>query len=174
MRGSYKKPMASATNISGSLRKRIDEVLRHPKRKTVTVLSSLIAIQDELGYVPEEGVPAVAEVTGASINDIYGVLTFYTHFRLNPPAKYNVEVCWGLACHTVGASEVMRVVQDELGFLAQGESPDGQWSLKRNSCVAACAHGPAITINHRVYGDLTPEKALRLLRNLKNGGSPKG
>ncbi len=166
--------MASDTKISGFLQEKVAEILRPPKRKTVTILSSLIAIQDGLGYVPEEAIPAVARVTGASINDIYGVLTFYTHFRVKPPAQHNVEVCWGPSCHMVGAPGIMQAVQEELGLSDQGESLDGKWSLKRNSCAAACPHGPAIIVNHQVYGDLTPEKVRRLLENLKNGASLKG
>ena len=163
--------MPGNTKTLSPLQKRIAEVVAHPKRKKVTVLSSLIDIQDELGYVPEESLSAVAEATGASVNDVYGVLTFYTHFRTRPPALYDVEVCWGPSCHTVGATEVMKAVQEVSGLGKDGDSPDGKWSLKRNSCVAACAHGPAMIINHRVYGDLTPDKARGILRSLGNGTS---
>ncbi len=147
---------------------RIAQILAKPKRKTVTVLSSLIAIQDEFGYIPPEAISAIAEKTGDSINDVYGVATFYTHFRLSPPTEHTVEVCWGPSCHVVGAPEIMRAMEEELAIKGQGDTPDGMFTLKRNSCAAACAQGPVIVIDHQVCGRLTPQAAQELIRNLKN------
>ena len=83
--------------------------------RTVTVLSSLIAVQEAMSHLPPESIPAVAEYTGASVNEVYGVATFYTHFRFEPPGEHSVEVCWGPTCQLFDSRGLMRVAEESTG-----------------------------------------------------------
>lgn len=143
---------------------RIRKALERQEREEVTVLSSLIEVQEELGYLPSESIPMVAEFTGASVNDAFGVATFYTHFRFSPPGEHTIEVCWGPSCHVRGAPDIIRVVQAELGLDEDGTTPDSKFSWKRLSCAAACAHGPVMIIDDRIHGRLSPDSARELVR----------
>jgi len=147
-----------------SVTERVKQALNGQVKEEVTVLSSLIQVQEELGYLPPESIPLIADFTRASVNDVYGVATFYTHFRFNPPGKHTVEVCWGPSCHVRGAPEVIKAVKGELGLEEEGTTPDKRFTWKRTSCAAACAHGPVMLIDDQVYGRLSQESATSLIR----------
>ena len=154
------------TLVDQKLRERIRGALTSQKRPTITVLSSLLAAQDELGYLPDDAIEAVAELTGASINDVWGVATFYTNFRFSPPAANVVEVCWGPTCHLVGAAQVLSKIQKDLELTGEGDTEDGKVTLKYNTCLGACAQAPVMSVNHRLKGRLTVDDARGLVREL--------
>lgn len=149
-----------------ALRQRIRDAIAGQPQRTVTVLSSLLAAQDALGWLPPEAIEEVAHHTGATVNDVWAVASFYTNFRFSPPGVHTVEVCWGPTCHLLGAQAILRAVQEALGLSGEGDTPDKRFSLKLNTCLGACAQGPAVSIGHRIYGRLTPEGARRLLQGL--------
>ena len=153
------------------MRERIRKALTSQARPTVTVLSSLLAAQDELGYLPDEAIEEVGDYTDASINDVWGVASFYTNFRFTPPGRHLVEVCWGPTCHLVGAAGILKQVQDDLGLTGEGETADDNVTLKYNTCLGACSQAPVVSIGHRLHGRVTPERARILVAALSNGGT---
>ncbi len=147
------------TTDTEGLRARVRNVIRSQEQVTVTTLSSLLAVQDEFGYIPEEGIEAVAGFTGATINDVWGVASFYTNFRFNPPGAHTVELCWGSSCHVQGAMPVIKAVLDALGLEGEGDDEEGRVSVRFNTCLGACSQGPVISVDHRLIGGLTPDSA---------------
>ncbi|MCH8283093.1 MAG: NAD(P)H-dependent oxidoreductase subunit E [Chloroflexi bacterium] len=99
---------------------KLKSVLDNQQSRTVTMLSSLIAVQLELGYLPPEAMPAVAEYTGESVNDVWGVATFYTHFRFEPPGRHAIELCWGPSCQLFHAKRLMAVAEEFAGIARDG------------------------------------------------------
>ena len=146
------------------IRQRILGALESQPQATVTLLSSLLAVQDDLGYVPEEAIEEVARSTGSTVNDVWGVASFYTNFRFTPPGSHVVEVCWGSSCHVQGAMETIGTVLETLGLEGEGETPDGDVTLRYNTCLGACAQGPVISVDHRLMGRLSPDGAREALR----------
>ncbi len=142
---------------SDELRERARSALASQKRPTITVLSSLLAAHDELGYLPDEAVEEVAAFTDASINDVWGVATFYTNFRFTPSADNTVEVCWGPVCHLLGAPAILKDLLEDLGLSGEGDTEDGRVSLKYNTCLGACSQAPVISVNHRLHGRMSSE-----------------
>ena len=155
---------------SAELRERTRTALASQKRPTITVLSSLLAAHDELGYLPDEAVDEVAAFTDASINEVWGVATFYTNFRFTPPAANTVEVCWGPTCHLVGAPAILRGLLDHLGLSGEGDTEDGRVSLKFNTCLGACSHAPVISVNHRLHGRMSAGDARSRVADLSANG----
>ena len=151
------------------LKERIRKALASQRWSTTTVLSSLLAAQDDLGYLPDEAIEMVAEFNDASINDVWGVASFYTNFRFTPPGDHLVEVCWGPTCHLMGAAYVLDRVQKELGLEGEGETSDSAITLKYNTCLGACAQAPVISVNHRLMGRIDPEEAVRVLSEIPRG-----
>ncbi len=147
-----------SSDVEG-LRARATKALTSQEQSTVTLLSSLLAIQDELGYLPEEAIEEAANFTGSTINDVWGVASFYTNFRFTPPGAHTVEVCWGPSCHVLGAMGVIQAVLDGLGLEGEGDSPDGTVTVRFNTCLGACAQGPVISVDHQLVGRISPEKA---------------
>lgn len=143
------------------LEQRIDRAVRGQVQPTVTILSSLLAVQDELHYVPREAVEQVAEFTGATVNDVWAVASFYPNFRFQPPAERQVEVCWGASCHLMGAMAVVRSVLDAAGLDDEGERQDRRLSVRFNTCLGACAQAPVMSVDHHLVGRVSPGAASR-------------
>ena len=114
-----------------SLRKHIKGAIASQKRPTITVLSSLLAIQDSVGYIPNEAIEEVAIAMKTTINTVFGVASFYPNFRFSPPGDHSVEVCWGPTCHLLGAGKVLDEVLEQLGLEDEGDTPDGKLHFRK-------------------------------------------
>ena len=156
------------------LEQRIDRAVRGQTQPTVTILSSLLAVEDELHYIPRQAVELVADFTGATVNDVWAVASFYPNFRFSPPAARQVEVCWGASCHLMGAMAVMRSALDAAGLEAEGERPDHRLSVRLNTCLGACSQAPVISVDHRLIGRVAPESAARRVAELLLDDAPAG
>ncbi len=152
---------------SSKLREQIRQILNAQAQPTITVLSSLIAVQDAIHYLPDEAIKETATFCGSTINEVWSVASFYTNFRFTPPGEKTLDVCWGPSCHLVGAQQVLDAVQGVLEIKEEGESPDRKVTLKYNTCLGACAQGPVIAINHHLIGKQTPESAAQIARKLR-------
>ena len=141
------------------LKQRIRKAVHNQPQPTVTILSSLLAVEDELGYIPKEAVEEVARFNRATVNDVWAVVSFYPNFRTLPPCEHQVEVCWGPSCHLVGAMPVIAAVLEAAGLAAEGDTPDGKLSVRYNTCLGACAQAPVMSVDHRLMGRLSPERA---------------
>ena len=150
------------------LKERIDRAVQRQPQPTVTILSSLLAVEDELGYIPKEAVAAVADFNRATVNDVWAVVSFYPNFRTNPPCARRIEVCWGPSCHLVGAMAVLQAVLAAAGLEDEGDTPDGRLSLRYNTCLGACAQAPVMSLDHHLVGRLSPDQAAgRVARSLE-------
>jgi len=141
------------------LKPRIADAMHRQSQPTVTVLSTLLAVQDELGFIPREAVEEVAAFTGSTINDVWAVASFYPNFRFEPPCLHQVEVCWGASCHLVGAMPVIEAALQASGLETEGDTPDGRLTLRYNTCLGACSQAPVMAIDHHLIGRATPDLA---------------
>jgi NADH-quinone oxidoreductase subunit E len=158
------------TTTSEATRERVRKAIKSQKQRTITVLSSLHAAQDELGYLPVEAIEEVADFTSATTNEVWGVASFYTNFRFTPPGEHVVEVCWGPTCHLLGAAHILKGVLDTLRLSGEGETQDNKVTFKYNTCLGACSQAPVMSIDHRLVGRLTVESARRLVEDIGEGG----
>lgn len=147
---------------------RLRHAINNQRRPTVTVLSSLLAVQDELGYIPDEAIEEVAVLNDTTINEVWGVASFYTNFRFTPPGAHNVEICWGPTCHLKGASHILKRVMNDLGLDDEGETEDGNISFKFNTCLGACSVAPVMSVDHRLIGRVTADSASGRVQELQN------
>ena len=132
------------------------------------LLPILHALQDELGYVPPEGVPLIAADLNLSRAEVHGVVSYYHHFRQTPPGRHVLRVCRAEACQAVGADALIAHVQKTLGCGFHETSPDGSVSLEPVYCLGQCAAGPAVSVDEvRLYGRVTPEAVDALLAELR-------
>ena len=141
------------------LKRRISDAVSGQPQPTVTVLSSLLAVEDELGYIPKEAVEEVAAFTHSTVNDVWAVASYYPNFRFEPPCEHIVEVCWGTSCHLVGAMPLTEAVLDTAGVEGEGDTADGRLTVRFNTCLGACSQAPVISIDHQLHGRLSPETA---------------
>ena len=141
------------------LKQRISEAVHGQPQSTVTILSSLLAVEDELGYIPKEAVEEVAALTHSTINDVWAVASYYPNFRFDPPCQHTVEICWGTSCHLVGAMPLIEAVVDAAGIEGEGDTADRRLTVRFNTCLGACSQAPVISIDHQLLGRISPETA---------------
>ena len=134
----------------------IVEAVRNQEQPTKTVLSSLLAIQDAMGYIPKQSMEVVAsEVPGTTVNDVWAVASFYPNFKFEPRSECTVEICWGPTCHIAGAMGMFDEALNLLGLESEGKTSDGSIELDFNTCLGACAQAPVISVNHHLIGRVT-------------------
>ncbi|MDF2877362.1 MAG: NAD(P)H-dependent oxidoreductase subunit [Clostridia bacterium] len=148
--------------------KALDEVLVKNNFSKNNIISILQDIQEQHRYIPHEAFPYLAEKLGISTAKIFGVATFYENFSLEPKGKYIIKICDGTACHVRKSIPILNKLRDELGLSKEKITTDDLlFTLETVSCLGACGLAPVITINDKVYGAMTPEKAMVLLKELK-------
>lgn len=157
----------ASSDTDAKLRERIKHALSSQQQPTVTVLSSLLAVQDVIHYIPDEAIEEVAEFFKTSINEVWSVASFYTNFRFTPPGRVTLDVCWGPSCHLLGAQTVLKAVQDELGIYEETTTEDKSVTLRYSTCLGACANAPVVAVDHIMKGRVTPESAAKLAAGLR-------
>ena len=141
------------------LKERIANAVQNQSQPTVTILSSLLAVEDELGYIPKEAIEQVSDLMSATVNDVWAVASFYPNFRFDPPCDHQIEICWGPSCHIKGAMGLIEAVLDGVNLTEEGDTPDGKVTVRYNTCLGACAQAPVISIDHNLMGGLSPQQA---------------
>ena len=132
-----------------------------------SLISILQKTQEIYGYVPIDAVYHISERTGLSPAKIMGVATFYAQFRFQAVGKYLIMLCKGTACYVNGADRIADAVMEELGIGDNQTTADGLFSLSLVSCLGCCSLAPVMMINEDTYGSLTPEKVIKILRDIK-------
>ncbi|HJP76103.1 MAG TPA: formate dehydrogenase subunit gamma [Pseudonocardiaceae bacterium] len=127
------------------------------------LLPILHAIQQELGHVPPEAVPVLAEELNLSRADVHGVVTFYHDFRDAPAGRTTVRICRAEACQAQGANQLVSTVQQETGLALGETSRTGAVTVEQVFCLGNCALGPSITVNGRLCGRVDAEQLRAIL-----------
>jgi formate dehydrogenase subunit gamma len=122
------------------------------------LLEILHAIQDELGFVPADAVPQLAEALNLSRAEIHGVISFYHHFRAQAPGRFVVQLCRAEACQSMNAKALEEFVRGRLRLGFGETSADGRITLEPVYCLGNCACAPAIMVNGELHGRVTPER----------------
>lgn len=100
-----------------------------------------------------------------------GVATFYSYFRLQPMGTYQIMLCDGTACHVNGSERIRTAITQELGIHNGETTEDGMFTLNEVACLGCCSLAPVMMINGDTYGNLTPEKTIKILRPVAPAGS---
>lgn len=119
--------------------------------------------QEIYGYLPYEVQLMVAEGLDLPLEEVYGVVTFYSQFALSPKGKYHISICLGTACYVKGSGDILNKFSEILGIGSEECTPDGKFSLTACRCIGACGLAPVITINDDVYGRLTVDQVKDVL-----------
>lgn len=138
-------------HLSAAAEKQINEIIARYQDEKTPLMMILSDIQKEYGYIPLEVQELVSEKIGVPVAEIYGVVTFYSFFSLNPKGKYVIGVCLGTACYVKGSQQVIDKFSEILKIKPGETSEDGLFTLDALRCIGACGIAPAITINGKVY-----------------------
>ncbi len=145
-------------------------IARFPEdKKRSAVLQSLYAAQHQNeGFLTTDLMDAVAEYLELPPMYVYEVASFYSIFETKPVARNNVAICTNISCMLMGSDDIVEYVENKLGIKMGESTDDGRIYLKcEEECLAACAGGPMMQVNHVYHENLTPEKVDEILDGLK-------
>ena len=131
----------------------------------------LQAAQETYGYVPESAIDYISQIVGIPAAEIYGVITFYSQFRLKPMGKNIIKICDGTACHVNASTAILRTVEDELKVDGDETTEDGLFTLQKVACLGCCSLSPVIMINDETHGKLTPKKVTQLIKERRENAN---
>ncbi len=153
MMSSQKKtvPFAGSKEQEAELLK----VIAEHKDDRGALMPVLQKAQDIYGYLPIEVQTIISNEMEIPLEKVYGVVTFYSQFSLNPKGKFKISVCLGTACYVKGSGDIYDKLMEKLGIEGGDCTPDGKFSLDACRCIGACGLAPVLTVNEDVYGRLT-------------------
>lgn len=127
------------------------------------LMPALQMAQGIYGYLPMEVQKIVADKMNLSLEEVFGVVTFYSQFTLNPKGEYKVGLCLGTACYVKGAGDLFDKIKTILKIDAGQCTPDARFSLDATRCIGCCGLAPVMTVNDDVYGKLTVDQIPAIL-----------
>ena len=161
----------TTVELSSHAREEIDELLTHfpADQKKSALLGTLNIVQHEnKGFLTDELMHAVAGYLDLSKIEVYEVASFYSMYELKPVARNNVAICTNISCMLMGSQDIVDHVENKLGIKIGESTEDGRIYLKKEEeCLAACAGGPMMQVNHVYFENLTPEKVDEILDALE-------
>jgi formate dehydrogenase subunit gamma len=156
---------ANSSEIAGKVKSILDGG-KSGVRNAGDLLPVLHEIQDNVGYIPREAIAEIAGAFNLSRAEVHGVVTFYHHFRTQPPARHQIQVCRAEACQSMGADHLLEHAQHALGCKVHGKSADGRFSLEPVFCLGQCATSPAIMIDDKLHAKVSPVRFDKLIAQL--------
>ncbi len=157
------------SHLRNDLRQRAEELVALYPRKRSAMLPLLHLAQEQDGYLTDEGIAEIAELTGTTAADVRGTASFYEMFHLEPVGKYVVSVCTNIACLLRGGEEMLEHASATLGCAVGSTSDDGLFTLEEAECLADCDFAPCVQINHRYVRTTTDETFDALIEELRDG-----
>ncbi|MEA3305191.1 MAG: NAD(P)H-dependent oxidoreductase subunit E [Candidatus Omnitrophota bacterium] len=135
--------------------------------KNQALLPCLYAAQEKCGSLSEEVISFLAQELGLPKVEVYSVVTFYSMFSLEKQGRFIIRVCVSLPCHLKGSAEILKAIKEELSIETYQTTADGKFTIEPVSCLGLCGTAPAIMINKKAYGNLTPEKTKEIIREYR-------
>ncbi len=145
----------------------LEAILARHDQSRDHLIPLLQEVQEHFRFLSPEAVQAVADHLQLSINDVYGVATFYAQFRFVPPGLHHIKVCEGTACHVRGSDRILESISRTTGIAPGQTSADGTFSLERVACFGSCALAPVVVVDDKVYGRMTAPKTQKLIEEKK-------
>ena len=151
-----------------NLQRALDLIAVYPEPRSA-LIPILHVLQEQDGYLTEDGMSHVGELLGLAGAEVRGTATFYDMFHLEPVGKYLVAVCTNIACMLQGAYRLLEHAEERLGVAPGGTTEDGVFTLEDAECLALCGNAPCLTVNWRFFGDVDLEGFDSLVDDLRNG-----
>jgi len=121
--------------------------------------------QKKFGYIPAQSISQISRELKISESEIFGVLTFYKAFTLEPRGKYQITVCLGTACHVRGGVQILEEMERKLNIKVGKTTPNRKFTLETVNCLGCCAIGPVVVVNGKYYSNITIKKVDAILKD---------
>ena len=143
-------------------------IARYPRSRSATIPLLHLAQQQD-GYVTNEAMAHIGELVGATSAEVFGTASFYEMFKFEPVGKYLINICGTMSCALLGAEELIHHAEHRLGVKLGGTTADGNFTLERAECQAACTEAPCLQVNYRYRYRVTPADFDALVDDLAAG-----
>ena len=143
-------------------------ISRYPRKKSA-LIPLLHLSQEQNGYVTDEAMEHVAELVEVTPAEVLGTMSFYEMFKRHEVGTYHVNICHGIACHLLGADELLHHAEESLGVKGGGTTDDGMFTVEGVECIAACTEAPCLQVNYRHRYRVTPDDLDALIDDLAAG-----
>ena len=153
--------------VENKIKKEVQEIMTPYKEEKDNLIPILNEIQEKYGYIPKTAQLEVSRYLNIPMAEIFGVITFYSRFTLEPKGKYNISVCLGTACFVKGSQAILDRLKDRLKLEEGKTSLDGKFSIDTTRCVGACGIAPVFTVNNEVYGHANVKKLDEVIEKLE-------
>jgi NADH:ubiquinone oxidoreductase subunit E len=153
--------------IRPEVKKDIAAICASHKDEPSPLMVVLSEIQKKYGYIPLDVQEIVSQEMGIPVSDIYGVVTFYNFFSLDPKGKYVIGVCLGTACYVKGSEPIIEKFEQILGVKPGQTTKDGLFTIEAIRCMGACALAPAVSVNGKVYPQMSVDKVDGLIASYR-------
>ena len=159
--------------LNEAAKKKINNICDRYKNEETPLMMILSDIQNEYGYIPLEVQEIVSQMTGLSVAEIYGVVTFYSFFSLTPKGKFVIGVCLGTACYVKGAQMIIDKFSEILDIKPGQTTKDNMFTLDALRCLGACGIAPAVSVNGKVYPKVKVSEVPEIIKDLRRKGAEK-
>ena len=147
--------------------KKLEDMMKKYQNQDGVLISVLQDAQEIYGFLSEQVMETIAREMKIPVAKVFGVATFYSQFRFIPIGRNVIRVCMGTSCHVRGALKVLKTLERELDIKAGETTGDGEFTLETVGCIGACGLAPVISINNKVFGNLTPQMIPEIVEKFK-------
>ena len=147
---------------------KLEPVFQKYRGWTGALIPVLQGAQDVYGYLPVDVMEAIADNLNVPISQVYGVVTFYAQFHLEPRGKHIIRTCQGTACHVRGAGRILTALKDNLGVEAGKTTADLQFTLETVACIGCCSLAPVMMIDEDPHARLKPSGIAKIIEQYRN------
>ncbi|MEE9461131.1 MAG: NADH-quinone oxidoreductase subunit NuoE [Bacteroidales bacterium] len=148
--------------MAGSIVSIIGDYAPRDKSNLIAILQQ---VQKANGYITSEAVTSISSHLSISRSQIFGVASFYSQFRFNPPGRNSIRICLGTACHVQGGDFLLNALRSEIGISPNETTPDGRFDLERVACLGCCALAPVVMINDDIFSNMSVVKLKEILNS---------
>lgn len=150
-------------------RKEFERILSHYPQKRAALLPTLYLVQKQAGHVCRDAILFVAKQLDLEPVQVYGVITFYTMFYLEPIGRFHLQLCNNVSCMLLGSEKLLEHLKTRLGIQPRHTTPDGLFTLSTVECLGSCGTAPVLQVNNDPFHEnLDIEKLDRLLDELRS------
>ena len=153
--------------LSDNKIRKIEQHVNLLKDKPGALLPLMHAIQDDIGYIPEESYEPISKALSLSVAEVHGFVTFYHHFRTKPSGKHILQICRAESCQSMGSEIIESYCNVKLGIDYLETTVDQLITLEPVYCLGNCACSPAVMIDDEVIGRVTEDKIDDLIQEAK-------
>jgi NADH:ubiquinone oxidoreductase subunit E len=150
-----------------ALSEEIEDLVKQYGSERSALLQILQAIQSKHKYISDFAQQEVARLMNIHPVEVFSVITFYSFLHYKPKGRNIVRLCRTISCDLLGKDKVETAIKRELGISFGETTPDNRVSLEFTNCLGMCDQGPAMLINEKVYTNLDPETAVKIINEIK-------